>query len=135
MKGAYDKVVSVEETKPSSIESKKGFDNPAMFSTIIDQYFVNKEKQAEKFRKGDWSNQDKPHRVQDEYHQLYYSSPVKNSHQYPREIKIRPPTFDTEIKPKTTSFFQKRIDNEPVYVGLKKYTRTTLPYHLEPIWK
>lgn len=129
MKDAYSKVVDIKNDhfKPSKQDSHKGYDNPEIYDAIVDRYFENKEKEAQKFRKADWSRQDKPYTVPNETYQQYYTSPVLNSHQFPNEIKIRPPTFEAEIPPKPYSKQQKIEDNEIIYVGMKKYTRATLP--------
>lgn len=114
--------------------SHEGYDNPAMFDAVVDKYFKMKTKQEN--YKTDWSRQDKPHTVPNETHKFdWYHSPVKNSHQYPNYKQIRPPLYDHEIPPKTTSFYQRKFDKEPFYVGRKKYTRDNLPNRYEPEFK
>jgi hypothetical protein len=137
MKNAYDKVTDIknEHFKPSNNTSKLGYDNPPMLDAIVDKHFEKKELDSLKFRKTDWSKQDIPHTVPDEIHQEYYTSPVKNSHQYPNELKIRPLTLSAEIPPKSRSLQQKIEDDEPMYIGMKRYTRKTLPNKITPIRK
>ena len=97
-----------------------------MFHAVQAKYFQMTEQDALKKRNADNSLLYKPHTVEDKIHRNFYTSPVTNSHQYPPEQKIRPPTFENEIPPHTSQLL-KDIDNEPQYIGKKKYTRKTLP--------
>ena len=114
--------------------SKKGLDDPVMFHTVQSRYLDKFEDKMKYYHKPDKSRLYIPHTEKDKTKQFWYSSEVKNSHQYPREKKIMPPTFDENIKPHL-SMLQKNIDKQPIWVGTKRYTRDTLPHRLQPIWQ
>ena len=109
-------------------------DQPNVFFSRLSTYVRNAEEKYKTHQKIDKTGLDKPHIKQNETHQFYYSSPVKNSHQFPNEKKIYPPLFAHEIKPHSSQLL-KDIDNNPQYVGHKKYTTKTLPYKFQPEWK
>jgi hypothetical protein len=133
LKDAYDKSIPEIKWRASQNTSHKGYDNPVMMDIVVDKYFEMKEKELEKYVKGDWRLQDIPHTVKNEIRKDYYTSDVINSHQYPKEINIFAPTLSEEIPPPKFSQVQKNEDNEPFYIGMRKYTRKTLPNKMIPL--